>query len=469
MTLSHSKTRLNKLRALPALMLAGSLLTGSMLLVSTQAFASGAPAGPFVGEVSLVLGKAWIETAGAGRERVTVGTRVHVNDKIHTAGSGHVHVRFVDDALVSVRPDSLLEIVRYEYDAANPAASVVKFNLENGVIRAISGRAAKEARENFRMNTPIAAIGVRGTDFVVSASQDTVRALVNEGTIVVAPYAMQCSADAFGPCQANSLELSGSDDQIVEVRINALNPVFLPAAGRLALPQAPAAPQLAVATAPQQESEEATANSVTSRAVNEKLTGSSVTTSETPAAITVPEFTPLAPVPPQALAASQLLWGRWSENGNKSNERISVSYDAATANNRKVTVGNDHYALFRIENGPNVVKNGLGVVGFALTQAQATFTEGGLASLMSVNKGQLSIDFEQRTFSTSLDLSHTATGAVKFADSGLLYSGGYFHSRSATQAMAGATSLDGAEAGYFFEKTLQNGYIEGLTLWGRQP
>ena len=62
-----------------------------------------------------------------------------------------------------------------------------------------------------------------------------------------------------------------------------------------------------------------------------------------------------------------------------------------------------------------------------------------------------------------------ATGAVKFADSGLLYSGGYFHSRSATQAMAGATSLDGAEAGYFFEKTLQNGYIEGLTLWGRQP
>ena len=93
-------------------MLAGSLLTGSMRLVSTQAFASGAPAGPFVGEVSLVLGKAWIETAGAGRERVTVGTRVHVNDKIHTAGSGHVHVRFVDDALVSVLPDSLLEIVR---------------------------------------------------------------------------------------------------------------------------------------------------------------------------------------------------------------------------------------------------------------------------------------------------------------------------------------------------------------------
>jgi hypothetical protein len=32
--------------------------------------------------------------------------------------------------------------------------------------------------------------------------------------------------------------------------------------------------------------------------------------------------------------------------------------------------------------------------------------------------------------------------------------------------MAGAVSLDGKEAGYFFEKQLQSGAIHGLTLWG---
>src|SRR5690606_23096376 len=124
-------------------------------------------------------------------------------DVIETGGNGHVHVRFVDQALVSVRPSSKLEIVHYRYDAANPAASAVKFNLMEGTTRAISGEAATHARENFRMNTPVAAIGVRGTDFVVRASADNVRASVTEGAIIIAPFSSECSAAAFGPCSQN--------------------------------------------------------------------------------------------------------------------------------------------------------------------------------------------------------------------------------------------------------------------------
>jgi hypothetical protein len=54
---------------------------------------------------------------------------------------------------------------------------------------------------------------------------------------------------------------------------------------------------------------------------------------------------------------------------------------------------------------------------------------------------------------------------VNFAASGRLYDGGYFHTRSDTERLAGAVSLDGKEAGYFFEKQLENGGIQGLTLW----
>ena len=140
-----------------------------------------------VGTVSLVLGKAWLQAADDSRELLRAGSVIRVSDKVMTEANGHVHIRFVDQALVSVRPDSLLEIQRYDFNSQNPADSSIKLNLIEGITRAISGEGAHAARERFRLNTPIAAIGVRGTDFVVSASAGSVRALVNEGAIEIAP------------------------------------------------------------------------------------------------------------------------------------------------------------------------------------------------------------------------------------------------------------------------------------------
>lgn len=38
---------------------------------------------------------------------------------------------------------------------------------------------------------------------------------------------------------------------------------------------------------------------------------------------------------------------------------------------------------------------------------------------------------------------------------------------SPTQAIAGAFSLDGKQAGYQFEKNVGNGKVSGITLWGK--
>ena len=196
-----------------------------------------------VGAVSLVLGRAYVERGGlqdpdqkASRQRLQAGDAVRVGDRLYTEAGGHVHVRFVDDALVSVRPSSTLDIVRYDYDAKNPSDSAVKFELSEGVARAISGEAAKSARQNFRLNTPIAAIGVRGTDFVVSADALSTRALVNEGSIVVAPFSSECSVEALGPCAADAVELTQNTLQAVEVNQLASTPQLVASASaRVAL------------------------------------------------------------------------------------------------------------------------------------------------------------------------------------------------------------------------------------------
>ena len=92
-----------------------------------------------VGTVSLVLGKAWLQAADDSRELLRAGSVIRVSDKVMTEANGHVHIRFVDQALVSVRPDSLLEIQRYDFNSQNPADSSIKLNLIEGITRAISG------------------------------------------------------------------------------------------------------------------------------------------------------------------------------------------------------------------------------------------------------------------------------------------------------------------------------------------
>ncbi len=465
-----------------------SIAAGLILCLATSVAQASDPEGfspaaiPHVGEVSLVLGRAYLQAPGQSRQRVRQGTKIKVHDQITTEANGHVHIRFVDQALMSLRPRTRLEIVSYDFNTERPERSVVKFNLIEGVTRAVSGDAAKAARNRFRLNTPIAAIGVRGTDFVVSATESTTRALVNVGTIVMAPYSIECSADAFDPCTANAVELTSLSLQLIELDDNSALPRLLPAPNvrdpdmmREEVQQLIASSVETSAGGP--ASDETYLESVTAVKVNADVERVSndlpapitepvpVTPPVTPPATPPPpDFTPATTVVPVELTTSQLVWGRFS-SGLGEQEKITLDFAAASAD-RKITVGNIDYGLFRPENGSQHVDSGLGVVSFSLASAQAFYSSESGVVAMRVGGGALDIDFQENRFATELNLSHIATGAVDFLANGRLFDGGYFHARTDTQTIAGAVSIDGSEAGYFFSRQLDNGNIQGLTLWG---
>jgi hypothetical protein len=428
---------------------------------------------------------------------------VRASDRIQTESNGHVHIRFVDQALVSVRPDSMLEIVQYDFLADRPGNTSIKLNLEEGVTRSISGRGASSARDRFRLNTPIAAIGVRGTDFVVSASRQSVRAAVNEGTIVMAPFSSDCRADTFGPCLTNAIELTESSLQVLEIQSAGGVPQLLPAtlerdpemmrsevAQALAV-QEQAAPadektagtdvflenvtsmrvQQVVATTAPVIAPPATPPAVTPPGVTPPLAVQPETPVTPPPVVvappsTTPDFTPVAPVPVPALTDRNLVWGRWGA-GQGDLEKLTMAY-ADVRTGRDVTVGNNSYVLFRDGDGKTRVQAGLGPVSFALHSAQAFYHSDSGVVAMTVLGGSLDINFNNNQFATELNMNHSLTGNVDFIANGFIYDGGYFYTRSATERMAGAVSLDGTEAGYFFEKQLVSGGIQGLTLWDRR-
>ena len=522
-TILTARQQRRMLAACVALILSGSL-TSAAVAQSGVADAGNLTASasaeflPPVGEVSLVLGRAWIESAGQPRTMIAPGTLVRASDRIRTESNGHVHIRFIDQALVSVRPDSLLEIVQYDFLADQPGDTSIKLNLEEGVTRSISGRGASSARERFRLNTPIAAIGVRGTDFVVSASEQSVRAAVNEGVIVMAPFSSECSADTFGPCLTNAIELTDSSLQILEIQSAGGVPELLPAT----LERDPdmmrdeVALAIAVQEQPPQADEKTAATevyleNVTSKRVQQEVavaapvvpvppvTSPVVTPPtgiqpETPPAVVAPpvtpppvvvtpppvvvtpppavapvappDFTPVAPVPVPALTDRNLVWGRWGA-GQGDLEKLTMAY-VEVREGRDVTVGNKDYVLFRDGDGKTRVQAGLGPVSFALHSAQAFYHSGTGVVAMTVKGGSLDINFNTNRFATELNMNHSLTGDVSFIANGFIYDGGYFYTRSETERMAGAVSLDGAEAGYYFEKQLEAGGIQGLTLWDKR-
>ena len=411
-----------------------------------------------VGEVSLVLGRAYVESVDGSRQLLSSGSPVYAQDRIFTETNGHVHIRFVDQALVSVRPDSQLEIVQYDFNPDQPRLSSIKLNLQEGVTRSISGQGATSARERFRLNTPIAAIGVRGTDFVVSATGNGVRAVVNEGAIVLAPYSAGCTADSFGPCVDNAIELSHTSLQMIEFDAGTNAPRLLSADATSDTDMLDAT--ATVVSMPMTEEVGSEEKAAGTDAYLENVTSRQVeaVASETLKPPVVVEPTPL-------LTDRQLVWGRHASGLNT----LTVPYQVA-ADGREVAVNlglSSNYTLFREGNGSDRIQSGLGLVSFELANAQASYHSASGVVAMSVGEGALDINFDNNTFATSLSMSHDLTGDVNFTAAGVLNSNGsgFFNSRTKTERMTGAVSMDGKEASYYFEKQLEAGGIQGLTLW----
>ena len=147
-------------------------LTAATALASPTSHAI--PAIPAIGVVTFAVGQVSRVPAGQPASKampLQKDQALAVGDRLVTGPSSHVHVRFIDGGLVSVRDSSELVITQYSFDPDNPAASKVRFYLQGGVARSITGKAGQAAKDQFRLNTPVAALGVRGTDFAAFANR----------------------------------------------------------------------------------------------------------------------------------------------------------------------------------------------------------------------------------------------------------------------------------------------------------
>jgi hypothetical protein len=143
----------------------GAVLT--VLLTVLGGLLAGVAGAQDVGRVKTVKGTVHIERGGQ-RQPAQVGTGVQLADTLVTGPDGAVGVTLADDTLLSAGPNSVLAIERFVYDGVKPGA--LEAALSKGTLAVVSGRIAKQAPDAMRVKTPAAILGVRGTEFVVRAS-----------------------------------------------------------------------------------------------------------------------------------------------------------------------------------------------------------------------------------------------------------------------------------------------------------
>lgn len=379
-----------------------------LMAISLQGLAYAAP----VGEVIFSVGEAHLTGVNQMLKR---GDQVDVGHAVVTGQNGHVHLKFNDGAFVSVRPGSELHVEQYVYDQSNPENNRVKFNLVKGTSRLITGKAGQASKQNFRLNTPVAAIGIRGTDFIVQTNSEVTRVAVQQGGVSIAAFNQACTTQSFGACGGvQARDLTGT-----------LRDVFL----------------------------EAKAQGAVKLIEGQGRKVFALPRPEEPG-VKGPDGTKeTAALPVGMNGSQQLVWGRWGVS-------------ALVPSGYELIGQNDAFVLYRSLEQMNLPSNGF--VNFKVREANIYARQGaGEFENATISNASFSVNFAKMQYSTKFDwsfgdLKDTMRSKGSVSDTGRLNA----DAKQSNILLSGALGAQGDEAAYLFSKTInENVNAFGLINW----
>ena len=403
------------------------------------------------GHVAFVNGQVVLAQQGKPNRSVQTGDPVYVGDHIQTLANSQLHLRMVDNAFLALRPSSQLVISAYQYDKDQPQASKIRIDLEQGTSRAVSGKGGQAAKNQYRFNTPLAAIGLRGTDYTVWADAEKTRVSVAQGGVIVSPLGPDCLMSQLGPCaSALSRELtSGTPNLFIEITAN----------------QAPKLLQKHSDT-----SSKATGVSMASSAPA-KLDTLQQSIEQKNVADQVNNVDAATNVANQTARYESIAkWGRWTalvQQLPQGSESINKAF--AQIPNLEIVNSNDVFALAYPGQTPIRLPD-QGRAQFSLVAAEAYVKDKDFLSRAGVKSGQLEIDFAQNLFNTQLAVAINAATIDTVKSQGAIDRFGRMTSNGALSNanVNGIVLNKGLEATYLFDKSLASGgVLSGVAQWAR--
>ena len=142
-----------------------------LVLALTGIYPVVASAATSAGVVQFIAGDVNVRRTDGQSTPLVKGNDLESGQAIVTGATGRAQVRFSDGGLVSLQPNTEFKIASY-VDKADPQQDRFLVDLLRGSMRAITGLIGKRNKNNYRVTTTTATIGIRGSGFTAGYNPD---------------------------------------------------------------------------------------------------------------------------------------------------------------------------------------------------------------------------------------------------------------------------------------------------------
>ena len=127
-----------------------------------------------IGEISRLRGTAHIQREAVDKPMpASEGMAVHLNDEIRTGARSSLRIKLKDQSVLTLGPEGHLKLNHFEFKPEEEERSAL-FDMVKGKLRVFARDLETYQQKDFKIKTPTAICGVRGTLFLVWVQSDTV-------------------------------------------------------------------------------------------------------------------------------------------------------------------------------------------------------------------------------------------------------------------------------------------------------
>ncbi|HWT71715.1 MAG TPA: FecR domain-containing protein [Oxalicibacterium sp.] len=183
-----------------------------VLLLALALPVSHAFAASLAGKLDFAFGKVSATGADGAARPLVKGSEVFSGDTV-TTGDGRVQIRFTDGAYMALQPNTVFKVDQYAFNGKQDGTEKGSFSLVKGSLRTITGAIGHVNKQNYEVRTPTATIGIRGTAYSASQSDDGLTVTVERGAVAVSN---QSGSITLGSGQSAQVRTPSSRPQVTD-------------------------------------------------------------------------------------------------------------------------------------------------------------------------------------------------------------------------------------------------------------
>lgn len=134
-----------------------------LFIASLLTFVSSGSAFAIAGKFQFVNGEVQIINKAGIQHKVQKGDSVNEGDTVAAAADGFAQITMEDGGFFAVRPDTKFKVDTFQFNGKDDGSEKGVFSLIQGSLRSVTGLIGKKHRDNYKINTATATIGIRGS------------------------------------------------------------------------------------------------------------------------------------------------------------------------------------------------------------------------------------------------------------------------------------------------------------------